>query len=29
MGVCNLTNDSGISKRMFDDFMKDYMKDKV
>ena len=29
MGFCNLTNDSAISKRMFDDFMKDYMKDKV
>ena len=29
MGFCNLTNDSDISKRMLDDFMKDYMKDKV
>ena len=29
MGFCNLTNDSAISKRMFDDFMKDYMKDRV
>ena len=29
MGFCNLTNDSGISKRMFDDFMNEYMKDRV
>ena len=29
MGVCNLTNDSAISKRMFDEYMKDYMKDRV
>ena len=28
-GFCNLTNDSAISKRMFDEYMKDYMKDKV
>lgn len=28
-GFLNMTNNSGISKRMFDDFMKDYMKDKV
>lgn len=29
MGFCNLTNDSAISKRMFDDFMSEYMKDRV
>ena len=29
VGFCNLTNDSGISKRMFDEYMKDYMKGKV
>ena len=29
VGFWNLTNDSGISKRMFDEYMKDYMKDKV
>ena len=29
MGFCNLTNDSGISKRMFDEYMKDYIKDRV
>lgn len=29
MGFCNLTNDSAISKRMFDEYMKDYMKDRV
>ena len=29
MGFCNLTNDSGISKRMFDDFMSEYMKNRV
>ena len=29
MGFCNLTNDSAISKRMFDDFMNEYMKDRV
>lgn len=28
-GFLNMTNNSGISKRMFDDFMKDYMRDKV
>ena len=28
-GFYNLTNDSGISKRMFDDFMNEYMKDRV
>lgn len=28
-GFLNMTNNSGISKRMFDDFMKDYIKDKV
>lgn len=29
MGFCNLTNDSAISKRMFNDFMSEYMKDRV
>ena len=29
VGFCNLTNDSGISKRMFDEYMKEYMKDRV
>ena len=29
MGFCNLTNDSAISKRMFDEYMKDYIKDRV
>lgn len=29
MGFCNLTNDCDISKRMFDDFMSEYMKDRV
>lgn len=29
MGFCNLTNDSGISKKMFNDFMSEYMKDRV
>ena len=29
MGFCNLTNDSAISKRMFDDFMSEYMKNRV
>ena len=29
MGFCNLTNDSAISKRMFDEYMKEYMKDRV
>ena len=28
-GFCNLTNDSAISKRMFDEYMKDYIKDRV
>ena len=29
VGFWNLTNDSGINKRMFDDFMSEYMKDRV
>ena len=29
IGFFNLTNDSGISKRMFDDFMNEYMKDRI
>ena len=29
VGFFNLTNDSGINKRMFDDFMSEYMKDRV
>lgn len=29
VGFCNITSDSGINKRMFDEYMKDYMKDKV
>ena len=29
IGFWNLTNDSGINKRMFDDFMSEYMKDRV
>lgn len=29
MGFCNLTNDSAIPKRMFDDFMSEYMKNRV
>ena len=29
VGFCNLTNDSAISKRMFDDFMSEYMKNRV
>ena len=29
VGFWNLTNDSGINKRMFDDFMNEYMKDRV
>ena len=29
VGFCNMTSDSGINKRMFDEYMKDYMKDKV
>ena len=29
VGFWNLTNDSGINKRMFDDFMSKYMKDRV
>ena len=29
MGFCNLTNDSGISKRKFNDFMSEYMKGRV
>ena len=29
MGFCNLTNDSAISKRMFDDFMSEHMKNRV
>ena len=29
MGFCNLTNDGAISKRMFDEYMKDYIKDRV
>ena len=29
MGFCNLTNDCDISKRRFDDFMSEYMKDRV
>ena len=29
MGFCNLTNDNAISKRMFDEYMKDYIKDRV
>ena len=28
-GFCNLTNDSGISKRKFNDFMSEYMKGRV
>ena len=28
-GFCNITSDSGINKRMFDEYMKDYMKDRV
>ena len=28
-GFCNITSDSGINKRMFDDFMSEYMKDRV
>lgn len=28
-GFLNMTNDSGISKRRFDDFMSEYMKDRV
>ena len=28
-GFLNMTNDCGISKRMFDDFMNEYMKDRV
>ena len=29
VGFWNLTNDSGINKRMFDDFMSEYMKGRV
>ena len=29
VGFCNITSDSEINKRMFDEYMKDYMKDKV
>ena len=29
VGFWNLTNDSAINKRMFNEYMKDYMKDKV
>ena len=28
-GFCNLTNDSDISKRKFNDFMSEYMKDRI
>ena len=29
VGFWNLTNDSGINKRMFDEYMSEYMKDRV
>ena len=29
VGFWNLTNDSGINKRMFNDFVSEYMKDRV